>query len=92
VVDADGCADHSALSARGIPFNLGWWGFTFPLGVYSLATLKLASTLHLSFFSVFGCVLVSLLAVMWLIVAKRTVQGAWRGELFVSPCIAGLKK
>lgn len=76
----------------GIPFNLGWWGFTFPLGVYSLATLKLASTLSLGFFSVVGCVLVSLLAVMWLIVGKRTVQGAWRGELFVSPCIAGLKK
>ena len=76
----------------GIPFNLGWWGFTFPLGVYSLATLKLASTLNLGFFSVVDCVLVALLAVMWLIVGKRTVQGAWRGELFVSPCIAGLKK
>jgi len=76
----------------GIPFNLGWWGFTFPLGVYSLATLKLASTLNLGFFSVVGCMLVSLLAVMWLIVGKRTVQGAWRGELFVSPCIAGLKQ
>ncbi|MBP5956703.1 TDT family transporter [Pseudomonas anatoliensis] len=76
----------------GIPFNLGWWGFTFPLGVYSLATLKLASTLNLGFFSVVGCMLVALLAVMWLIVGKRTVQGAWRGELFVSPCIAGLKK
>ncbi|WP_440974297.1 TDT family transporter [Pseudomonas koreensis] len=76
----------------GIPFNLGWWGFTFPLGVYSLATLKLASTLNLGFFSVVGCVLVTLLAVMWLIVGKRTLQGAWRGELFVSPCIAGLKK
>ncbi|CAI8825064.1 TDT family transporter [Pseudomonas sp. IT-P4] len=76
----------------GIPFNLGWWGFTFPLGVYSLATLKLASTLNLTFFGVFGCVLVALLAVMWLIVGKRTVLGAWRGELFVSPCIAGLKK
>lgn len=76
----------------GIPFNLGWWGFTFPLGVYSLATLKLASTLSLTFFSVFGGVLVALLTVMWLIVGKRTVQGAWRGELFVSPCIAGLKK
>jgi len=76
----------------GIPFNLGWWGFTFPLGVYSLATLKLGSTLHLTFFSVAGCVLVALLAVMWLIVGKRTLQGAWRGELFVSPCIAGLKK
>ncbi|MFJ7283186.1 TDT family transporter [Pseudomonas sp. NPDC099000] len=76
----------------GIPFNLGWWGFTFPLGVYSLTTLKLGSTLNLAFFSVFGCVLVAMLAVMWLIVSKRTVQGAWRGELFVSPCIAGLKK
>lgn len=76
----------------GIPFNLGWWGFTFPLGVYSLATLKLASTLNLTFFSVFGTALVTLLAVMWLIVGKRTLQGAWRGELFVSPCIAGLKK
>jgi C4-dicarboxylate transporter/malic acid transport protein len=76
----------------GIPFNLGWWGFTFPLGVYSLATLKLGSTLNLTFFSVFGCVLVAMLAVMWLIVSKRTVQGAWRGELFVSPCIAGLNK
>ncbi|MGF6090774.1 TDT family transporter [Pseudomonas sp. 18173] len=76
----------------GIPFNLGWWGFTFPLGVYSLATLKLATTLSLTFFSVSGCVLVALLAVMWLIVGKRTVLGAWRGELFVSPCIAGLKK
>ncbi|WP_222834503.1 TDT family transporter [Pseudomonas sp. SC3(2021)] len=76
----------------GIPFNLGWWGFTFPLGVYSLATLKLASVLDLAFFNVVGTVLVTLLAVMWLIVGKRTVQGAWRGELFVSPCIAGLKK
>lgn len=77
---------------EGIPFNLGWWGFTFPLGVYSLATLKLASTLNLTFFSVFGSVLVAALAILWLIVAKRTVQGAYRGELFVSPCIAGLTK
>ena len=74
----------------GIPFNLGWWGFTFPLGVYALSTLKLASLLHLGFFSVFGSLLVVALALMWLIVAKRTVQGAYKGELFVSPCIAGL--
>ncbi|NNA99927.1 TDT family transporter [Pseudomonas fragi] len=76
----------------GIPFNLGWWGFTFPLGVYSLATLRLGSMLHLSFFDVAGCVLVLALALMWLLVGTRTVQGAYRGELFVSPCIAGLKK
>ncbi|MHC8306539.1 TDT family transporter [Pseudomonas sp. PB3P13] len=76
----------------GIPFNLGWWGFIFPLGVYALATLKLASTLGLTFFSVLGGVLVAVLALMWLIVARRTVQGAWCGELFVSPCLAGLAK
>ncbi|QHF44174.1 C4-dicarboxylate ABC transporter [Pseudomonas sp. S35] len=74
----------------GIPFNLGWWGFTFPLGVYALATLKLANVLHLTFFNLFGSALVVALALMWLIVAKRTVQGAYKGELFVSPCIAGL--
>ena len=74
----------------GIPFNLGWWGFTFPLGVYALTTLKLGSTLHLAFFSVTGSVLVAALALMWLVVGKRTVQGAYKGELFVSPCIAGL--
>ncbi|SSB97085.1 C4-dicarboxylate transporter/malic acid transport protein [Pseudomonas sp. 43mfcvi1.1] len=76
----------------GIPFNLGWWGFTFPLGVYALTTLKLADLLGLEFFRVFGCVLVVMLVVMWLIVGRRTVLGAWHGELFVSPCIAGLAK
>ncbi|WP_338523044.1 TDT family transporter [Pseudomonas batumici] len=77
---------------RGIPFNLGWWGFTFPLGVYSLATLKLGSTLHLGFFSGLGLVLVALLAVLWLIVGARTLRGAYKGELFVSPCLAGIAK
>ncbi|WP_434676007.1 TDT family transporter [Pseudomonas sp. D3-10] len=72
---------------EGIPFNLGWWGFTFPLGVYALTTLKLASLLDLDFFSVFGCGLVALLVVMWLIVSWRTLVGAWHGELFVSPCL-----
>lgn len=73
---------------QGMPFNLGWWGFTFPLGVYSLATLKLAAWLGLGFFTVFGQVLVVMLALLWLVVASRTLKGAWRGELFTSPCIA----
>jgi len=72
----------------GIPFNLGWWGFTFPLGVFALTTLKLGAVLHLAFFSVLGCALVAALAVLWLVIMNRTVRGAYRGELFVSPCIA----
>ncbi|RMR63165.1 MULTISPECIES: TDT family transporter [Pseudomonas] len=74
----------------GIPFNLGWWGFIFPLGIYAATTLKLGAMLDLVFFNVTGVVLVMLLAVMWLIVASRTWAGAYRGSLFVSPCIAAL--
>ena len=74
----------------GIPFNLGWWGFTFPLGVYAVTTLKLGVTLNLVFFDVLGVILVMMLAIMWLVVATKTAVGAYRGNLFVSPCIASL--
>ncbi|AAO58059.1 TDT family transporter [Pseudomonas syringae group genomosp. 3] len=77
---------------EGIPFNLGWWGFTFPLGVYAVTTLKLGSMLHLTFFSFFGVGLVLMLTVMWMIVAAKTLAGAYRGNLFVSPCIHSLSK
>jgi C4-dicarboxylate transporter/malic acid transport protein len=69
----------------GMPFNLGWWGFTFPLGVYSLATLALARTTHVLFFSVTGAVLVTCLGVLWAMVAARTVHGVWCGHLFPTP-------
>jgi C4-dicarboxylate transporter/malic acid transport protein len=69
----------------GMPFNLGWWGFTFPLGVYSLATLALAHTTHFAFFSVVGAALVTCLASLWVMVAARTAHGAWHGYLFVAP-------
>ncbi|MBD8597913.1 TDT family transporter [Pseudomonas sp. CFBP 8772] len=73
---------------NGIPFNLGWWGFTFPLGVFALTTLKLSAVLHLGFFSALGSVLVAALAALWLMIMKRTLSGAYNGKLFVSPCIA----
>lgn len=71
----------------GMPFNLGWWGFTFPLGVYTLATLALARVTHLELFSIVGSFLVISLAGFWLLVAARTLHGAWFGYLFVAPCL-----
>jgi tellurite resistance protein TehA-like permease len=71
----------------GFPFNLGWWGYTFPLGVYAVATLKLSTLLPIVAFKVFGGILVIGLLVMWLVVGKRTISGAWRGDIFVSPCL-----
>ncbi|MFY9657149.1 MAG: C4-dicarboxylate ABC transporter, partial [Methylocystis sp.] len=73
---------------EGLPFNLGWWGFTFPLGVYSLATLALARATHLAFFSVIGGCLVACLAAFWIVVTSRTLKGAWTLSLFVAPCLS----
>lgn len=71
----------------GMPFNLGWWGFTFPIGVYSVTTLTLGRQTHLDFITAIGTGLVVCLAAFWAIVAARTLHGAWHRTLFVSPCI-----
>ncbi len=73
---------------QGLPFNLGWWGYTFPLGVYAVATLRLGSLLPIGLFGILGSIFVALLCMMWVVVFTRTARGAWRGELFVSPCLA----
>jgi C4-dicarboxylate transporter/malic acid transport protein len=73
---------------EGMPFNLGWWGFTFPLGVYAVGTLALARATHLDFLFAIGGVLIVCLVGFWLVVASRTLHGAWHGYLFVSPCLA----
>lgn len=71
----------------GMPFNLGWWGFTFPLGVYSVGTLALARATHLEFLFAIGGGLIVCLTVFWMVVMIRTLHGAWAGYLFVSPCL-----
>ena len=72
---------------EGLRFNIGWWGFTFPLGVYTVATLALARQTHLEFLFVIGGGLVVCLAVLWLIIAYRTLRGALNRSLFFSPCL-----
>ncbi|MDQ0470220.1 TDT family transporter [Labrys wisconsinensis] len=72
---------------EGMPFNIGWWGFTFPLGVYAVATLTLARQTQIGFLAATGGVLVGCLALFWLIIAARTLRGACNRSLFVSPCL-----
>ncbi|KAM5342690.1 hypothetical protein ACJ41O_013656 [Fusarium nematophilum] len=62
----------SALAAvlRGrFPFNLGWWAFTFPLGVYAVATTTLAQELPSLFFKVLGTVFSVIETLLWIMVA-----------------------
>lgn len=72
---------------EGLPFNIGWWGYTFPLGVFSVATLRLSTMVPMSAIAVFGAALVTALAGMWLLVATKTIKGALDRSLFVSPCL-----
>jgi C4-dicarboxylate transporter/malic acid transport protein len=72
---------------EGMPFNLGWWAFTFPLGVYSVASLALARQTHLAFLAGIGGLLVACLAFIWVVVAVRTLHTVWHRYRFVSPCL-----
>jgi hypothetical protein len=58
------------------------------LGVYTAATFRLGTTLHLGFFGDVSTILTAALAGMWAVVTAKTVAGGWTGQLFVSPCIA----
>jgi hypothetical protein len=49
--------------------------------------LRLHEALPIGGFSIYGAALVAVLAALWAIVGARTLAGAWRGNLFVSPCL-----
>ncbi|KAJ5481268.1 Tetratricopeptide-like helical [Penicillium sp. IBT 31633x] len=44
----------TVLHSPPFPFNMGWWGFTFPLGVYAANSMELGVEMDLMFFKVFG--------------------------------------
>jgi len=81
----------SIYKSRPFPFNMGWWGFTFPLGVYSLSTILIGEELPSRFFRVLGTIFGTAVILLWLIIAAGTARGAWSGALFHAPCLANLK-
>jgi tellurite resistance protein TehA-like permease len=46
----------SILNRKRFPFNMGWWGFTFPVGTFTLSTLALGDVLASGFFRILGTV------------------------------------
>ena len=70
-----------------LPFNLGWWGLIFPLGVYTLAILTLAQQLNLAFLYAVGYAFAAILMLLWSLVATKTAHGFYQGYLFFSPCL-----
>ncbi|OQE15300.1 hypothetical protein PENSTE_c029G05808 [Penicillium steckii] len=78
------------LYSSPFPFNMGWWGFTFPLGVYAANSMELGIVLDLMFFKVFGTILSASVLLLWALVGAHTAIGAWRGDLFYAPCLQKL--
>ncbi|GAB5100682.1 TDT family transporter [Caballeronia sp. HLA56] len=77
---------------EGMTFNMGWWGFTFPIGVYTATTFALYRLTQFFPFAVIGTALTVALIGFWLIVVSKTLKGMWHGNLFQAPCLATPRK
>ncbi|MEY2343235.1 TDT family transporter [Acidithiobacillus sp. IBUN Pt1247-S3] len=73
---------------EGLPFNMGWWGFTFPLGVFNSATYLLADKTGFWLFLPLGAAFTVLLAFFWVLVTRKSFAGMWSGQLFRAPCLS----
>ncbi|CAI7635993.1 unnamed protein product [Penicillium viridicatum] len=55
----------TVLYSSPFPFNMGWWGFTFPLGVYAANTIELGVEMDIIFFKVLGTTLSGFVLLLW---------------------------
>ncbi|KAJ4394361.1 Plasma membrane sulfite pump involved in sulfite metabolism [Gnomoniopsis smithogilvyi] len=79
-------------SSRPFPFNMGWWGFTFPLGVFAISTITFGVEMPSMFFKVLGTMFSVAVIMLWCVVAAGTAKGAWTGKLFYAPCLKNLAR
>ncbi|GAB7346441.1 hypothetical protein MBLNU457_5134t2 [Dothideomycetes sp. NU457] len=77
----------ASITRSKFPFNLGWWGFTFPLGVFGTATDTFATELPSAFFRVLGTIVSLVVVILWLVVSYGTIHQAFFGNLVFSPCV-----
>ncbi|EXJ58809.1 hypothetical protein A1O7_06239 [Cladophialophora yegresii CBS 114405] len=77
----------ASITRSKFPFNMGWWGFTFPLGVYAVATCTLAKEIPSEFFRVLGTIFSVAVILLWMVVGAGTLRGALSGELLYAPCV-----
>jgi tellurite resistance protein TehA-like permease len=65
-----------------LPFALSWWAFVFPMGAFTVASGVLYQAVPAAFFLWVGLAALTALFGIWLVVAWRTLQGAWQGSIF----------
>ena len=70
------------LRAGGLPFHLGWWAFTFPLGAYTVATLTLARAWQAPALEALTALLYLALVGFWAVVTANTVAATRTGRIW----------
>ena len=65
-----------------LPYGLGWWGFTFPIGAYTVLTLSLSRAWQSGWLEGFAVVLFVALAAFWVVVTARTLWAVFTGEVW----------
>ncbi|KAN0064150.1 Plasma membrane sulfite pump involved in sulfite metabolism [Thecaphora frezii] len=73
-----------------LPFNMGWWGLTFPFASLAICCARLALVLDSLALKVAYTGFVIANVLLWAYVAIPTAKGAWTGRLFNAPCLADL--
>jgi C4-dicarboxylate transporter/malic acid transport protein len=68
------------LRTSGLPYGIGWWAFTFPLGAYTVDTLTLARAWKVNALDWLGSLFFVLLMAFWVVVTFRTFAGMRSGE------------
>ncbi|KAM0200859.1 hypothetical protein ACHAPI_002525 [Fusarium lateritium] len=72
-------------------FNMGFWGFTFPLGTLATSANALSETLDSDFFRVATMIISLAVIVLWMFVATMTATDAITGEMFHAPCLKDIQ-
>jgi C4-dicarboxylate transporter/malic acid transport protein len=75
----------AARAAGQLPFALSWWGFTFPLGAFVAASLRLHQALGWNGVFTIAVAAWFLLVGLWSVTLLRTLRGVASGAIFQPP-------
>ncbi len=65
-----------------LPFSLSYWGFTFPLAAWTIATLALARAWDSGLLLAIGWIATAALTLLWSYVVVRTIAGIRSGTIW----------
>lgn len=66
-----------------LPFGLSWWGFTFPLAAWTIATIVLGRAWDSGLLTAIAWIATGVLTVLWAYVGARTLAGIRSGSIWV---------